>query len=65
MEAEADFETWCNAYCLYVQIPRIFYPYFKRETGQALGMSCASIHEEGKVSWGGNSLMAQTIATDL
>jgi hypothetical protein len=46
MEAEADFETWCNSYCLYVQIPRIFHPYtyFKRETGHALGMSCASFH---------------------
>lgn len=52
MEAEADIEIWCNSYCMYVQILSIFYPYtyLKRETGQALGMSYASIHEEGEVS---------------
>ena len=34
MEAEADFETWCNSYYLYVYIPRIFHPYtyFRTET---------------------------------
>jgi hypothetical protein len=52
MEAEADFEAWCNSYYLYVQIHRIFhlYTYLNRETDHPLGMSCASINEEGKVS---------------
>jgi len=52
METEPDFETWYNSCCLYVQNPHIFYPYtyLERESGHALGMSCSSIHEEGKVS---------------
>jgi len=53
MEEEANFETWCNSYCLYVQIPRIFSPlHLLKERNGSRHRNVVCFH-----SWRGKSVI--------